>query len=159
MGDYQQFKRGVRGYKPYTLFAWAQPFPAITAVAGCLVVLGFCSATWWNSPVTFAKVAIGYTAVSISIFTILHTRMHILTEMQPFVFFSLLIVFKLINRRLWVRTSNDFTPLSQTLDRLKLYKPDETPVKRKNEEATRVLSLPQASPNLEDHSTSTFRLA
>jgi amino acid transporter len=125
--DYRQFKRGTNSYKPYTVLAFAQPLPSIVAVAGCLVVLVFCSATWWDHKVTFSKVAIGYAA--------------------PIILLVLFIVFKIINRRLWVRTSSDFTVLSQTLYKLKWYKPDEEDMspRYKREEATRVLSPPQVA--------------
>ncbi|CAO2655112.1 Nn.00g101760.m01.CDS01 [Neocucurbitaria sp. VM-36] len=127
--EYEQFKRGIDTYKPFTVLAFAQPFPAIISIVGCLIILAFCSATWWDKEVTFSKVAIGYAA--------------------PIILFILFIVFKLINRRFWIRTSDDFSDLSQTLDRLKWYKQDEMHMspQRHHDEATRVLSPPQvASP-------------
>ncbi|KAF2687944.1 hypothetical protein K458DRAFT_173161 [Lentithecium fluviatile CBS 122367] len=123
--EYAQFVRSTKTYKPFTLLAFAQPLPALTSLAGCLVVFAFCSATWWNSPVTFSKVAIGYAA--------------------PIILLAFFIIFKLINRRLWVRTGTDFTKLSQTLDRLKWYKPDEVSPREEQMEATRVLSPPLAA--------------
>jgi amino acid transporter len=50
----------------------------------------------------------------------------------------------MINRRGWVRTGTDFAVLSQTLDRLKWYKPDEVSPREEMVEATRVLSPPLA---------------
>ncbi|KAF2705203.1 hypothetical protein K504DRAFT_484560 [Pleomassaria siparia CBS 279.74] len=133
-GDYERFKRGTRTYKPFTVFAWAQPFPAIAAVTGCLVVFAFCSATWWTSPITISKVAIGYAA--------------------PIILLTIFIMFKLVKRRLWVRTSSNFTPLAQTLELLsRFYKTDE---KRTNltEAENAVLSPPRASPNSDRQSDS-----
>jgi hypothetical protein len=43
-----------------------------------------------------------------------------------------------------VRTGTDFAVLSQTLDRLKWYKPDEVSPQEETREATRVLSPPLA---------------
>ncbi|KAF1846862.1 uncharacterized protein K460DRAFT_362993 [Cucurbitaria berberidis CBS 394.84] len=129
VGDYEQFRRSTGTYKPFTLLAFAQPLPAIISIVGCLIVFAFCSATWWDKEVTFSKVAIGYAA--------------------PLILLVLFIIFKIINRRLWIRTSDDFSSLSQTLDRLKWYKLDEVDMspQRHHEEATRVLSPPQvASP-------------
>jgi amino acid transporter len=102
---YQQFSRSDGSYRPFTVLAFLQPLPAIAAITGCVIVLAFCSATWWDKDITFSKVAIGYAS--------------------PIILFVLFIIFKLINRRIWVRTSDDFAVLSQTLDRLKWYKTDE----------------------------------
>jgi amino acid transporter len=64
---------------------------------------------------------------------------------QPIILLVFFIVFKLINRRGWVRTGTDFAVLSQTLDRLKWYKPDEVSPREEQMEATRVLSPPLAA--------------
>ncbi|KAF1963310.1 hypothetical protein CC80DRAFT_587744 [Byssothecium circinans] len=121
--DYAQFRRNSKTYKPFTVLAFAQPLPALTAVGGCLAIFAFCSTTWWDTPATFSKVAIGYAA--------------------PIILLALFITFKLINRRLWVRTSKDFAVLSQTLDRLKWYKLDEVAQQEEElQEAMRVLSPP-----------------
>jgi amino acid transporter len=127
--DYQQFRRNSVTYKPFTVFAFAQPFPAVIAIAGCFVVFAFSSATWWDKKVTFSKVAIGYAS--------------------PVVLLSLFVLFKIINRRLWVRTSDDFSEFALVLDKLKWYKQDEihsSPQVQRNE-ATRVLSPPQVASN------------
>lgn len=121
---YQQFDRSDGSYRPFTVLAFLQPLPAIAAIAGCVIVFAFCSATWWDKDVTFSKVAIGYAS--------------------PIIFFVLFVIFKLINRRMWVRTSDDFVALSKTLDRLKWYKTDELDLNRQTqrEEEMRVLDLP-----------------
>ena len=65
---------------------------------------------------------------------------------SPIILFMLFVIFKLINRRMWVRTSDDFAVLSQTLDRLKWYKTDELDQDQtQREEEMRVLSPPQVS--------------
>jgi amino acid transporter len=125
--DYQQFKRSSTTYKPFTVFAFAQPLPAVIAIAGCFVVFACCSATWWDKKVTFSKVAIGYAS--------------------PVILLSLFVLFKIINRRSWVHTSDDFAEFALVLDKLKWYKQDEihaSPQVQRNE-ATRVLSPPQTA--------------
>lgn len=109
------------------MLAFLQPLPAIAAIAGCVIVFAFCSATWWDKDITFSKVAIGYAS--------------------PIILFVLFVIFKLINRRMWIRTSDDFAVLSQTLDRLKWYKTDELDLdpQTQREEEMRVLSPPQVS--------------
>lgn len=122
---YEKFNRSD-GLYPFTVLAFLQPLPAIAAITGCVIVLAFCSATWWDKDITFAKVAIGYAS--------------------PIILFMLFVIFKLINRRMWVRTSDDFAVLSQTLDRLKWYKTDELDQDQtQREEEMRVLSPPQVS--------------
>ncbi|KAF2132837.1 hypothetical protein P153DRAFT_309538 [Dothidotthia symphoricarpi CBS 119687] len=123
VGEYEQFLRNGNKYEPYTVLAFMQPIPAIVAIAGCLVILGFCSATWWDLKATFSKVAIGYAA--------------------PIVLFTIFVIFKIVNRRLWIRTNGDFAELSKTLGRLKWYKQDEREMKdKRQDEGTRVLSPP-----------------
>ncbi|KAH3979022.1 hypothetical protein HBI38_092300 [Parastagonospora nodorum] len=123
IGDrFAQFKRNTSEYKPFTVLAFAQPLPAIISIVGCLVVLGFCSATWWSSPVTFAKVAIGYTA--------------------PFFVAILFILFKIVNRRLWVRTGTNWADFSQALQTLKWYKSDEIDPEHELQEVTGTRSPP-----------------
>ncbi|CAN9417229.1 unnamed protein product [Alternaria alternata] len=124
---YQQFNRRDGSYRPFTVLAFLQPLPAIAAIAGCVIVFAFCSATWWDKDITFSKVAIGYAS--------------------PIILFVLFVIFKLINRRMWIRTSDDFAVLSQTLDRLKWYKTDELDLdpQTQREEEMRVLSPPQVS--------------
>ena len=109
------------------MLAFLQPLPAIVAIAGCVIVFAFCSATWWDKGITFSKVAIGYAS--------------------PIILFVLFVIFKLINRRMWIRTSDDFAVLSQTLDRLKWYKTDELDLdpQTQRDEEMRVLSPPQVS--------------
>lgn len=144
--EYAQFHRGRRGYRPFTLLAWAQPIPAIIGIAGCIVVFAFCSATWWESPVTFAKVAIGYAAVSLPF--LCHSPAFLcdqwLTTAQPVVLLPIFLTFKLFTRQGWIRTGKDFTPLARTLDRLRWYKTDEIRP-RDDVEATRDLQPPSAT--------------
>lgn len=59
-----EYRRNSKDYKPYTVFAFAQPGAAWVGLIGCFLVFAFTSATWWNSKVTFSKVAVAYAAVS-----------------------------------------------------------------------------------------------
>ncbi|KAJ9637660.1 hypothetical protein H2199_007150 [Coniosporium tulheliwenetii] len=102
---YPEFKRNTKNYKAFTLFAWAQPFPAYFALAGSLIVFGFASATWWDTPVSFPKVAVAYAA-------------HI-------ILFSLWVIFKIINRRWWVKLDPDVSVLVGKLRALEWRKQDE----------------------------------
>ena len=64
-GDYVIYKRHDPRYRPFTLFAFAQPVPAYIGLLGSLlVVLVFTSSTWWLGQVTFSKIAVAYAAVS-----------------------------------------------------------------------------------------------
>ncbi|KAH7134922.1 hypothetical protein B0J11DRAFT_425375, partial [Dendryphion nanum] len=122
-GDHEQYVRNTKTYKPYTVLAWGQPIPSIISISGCIVIIAFCSARWWDSDATVSKVIAAYAA--------------------PTILLTLFIALKIINRRLWIRTSNDFTKLSVTLARLKWYKNDEIEAEDKRRtEATRVLSPP-----------------
>jgi amino acid transporter len=143
--DYLQFARSTKTYKPFTLLAFAQPIPAIISLVGCGVAFAFCSSTWWSTPVTFSKVAIGYAAVSVHTFSKSYLHDVPLTRHQPIILLGCFIIFKLINRRLWIRTGTDFAVLSSTLDRLRWYKPDEVSPREQHREETRVLSPPMAT--------------
>jgi len=57
------YQRHSADYKPYTFFSWAQPWIAWMGLIGCILVFCFSSATWWNTPVNFTKVAVAYAAV------------------------------------------------------------------------------------------------
>lgn len=57
--NFQQFSRGCEKYKAHTLLDWAQPW-----IAWIILVFAFTSAAWWDTPVTFSKVAVAYAAVS-----------------------------------------------------------------------------------------------
>ena len=64
-GDYAIYQRHDKKYRPFTLFAFAQPVPAYIGLLGSLlVVLVFTSSTWWIGQVTFSKIAVAYAAVS-----------------------------------------------------------------------------------------------
>lgn len=56
------YNRNSRTHKAYTFFGFAQPFMAWLGLVGCLAVLAFSSATWWDTPPSFAKVAVAYAA-------------------------------------------------------------------------------------------------
>ena len=102
INEWQKYDRSNPNYEPYTVLRRLQPLPAIVAIAGCIVVIAFCSATWWDSKTTVSKVAVAYSA--------------------PIIFFALFVILKLINRRLWIRTSSRFTPLSKTIKTLEWYR-------------------------------------
>lgn len=57
-----QYHRNSRTHKAWTVFGFAQPFMAWLGILGCAVVLAFASATWWDTPPSFAKVAVAYAA-------------------------------------------------------------------------------------------------
>jgi amino acid permease len=60
---HRQYKRSSSKYKSYTLLSWLQPWVAWAGLVGCIVVFAFSSATWWNKPASFTKVAVAYAAV------------------------------------------------------------------------------------------------
>lgn len=47
-------------YQHKTLLGKLQPAAAYLGLVGCVVILAFVSAAWWDDRATFAKVAIGY---------------------------------------------------------------------------------------------------
>ena len=61
-----EFRRDHDEYRPTTLLDWLQPLVAWIGLVGCILVFGFVSATWWDTKVSFAKVAVAYGAVSAS---------------------------------------------------------------------------------------------
>jgi len=59
------YNRNSTLYRHSTFFSWAQPIPAYIGLIGCfIIVFIFTSATWWDTPVDFTKVANVYGAVS-----------------------------------------------------------------------------------------------
>ena len=64
-GEFAVYERHDKKYRPFTLFAFAQPIPAYIGLLGSLlVVFVFTSSTWWIGQVTFSKIAVAYAAVS-----------------------------------------------------------------------------------------------
>lgn len=63
--NFQHFSRGCVQYKAHTLLDWAQPWIAWIGILGCVLVFAFTSVAWWDTPVTFSKVAVAYAAVSL----------------------------------------------------------------------------------------------
>ncbi|MCJ1396757.1 hypothetical protein MMC18_009649, partial [Xylographa bjoerkii] len=108
-GELAIYKRHDPNYRPFTLFAFAQPVPAYIGLLGSvLVVLVFTSSTWWDGPVTFGKVAIAYAA--------------------PMVLLSMWVAAKIIGRRPWVKLDEDITKLSRVLNDLQWLKPEQIQV-------------------------------
>ena len=60
---YPEYRRESNSYKPRTFFMAIQPVPAVLGLVGCLLFFGFTSATWWDTPATFPKVAVAFAAV------------------------------------------------------------------------------------------------
>jgi amino acid transporter len=61
---YPEFNRWASTSQSSTFLAGLQPFPAWGGLIGCfLIVFIFTSATWWDTPRTFSKVAVAYGAV------------------------------------------------------------------------------------------------
>jgi amino acid transporter len=104
---HQHYRRHSSQYTSWTFLFIFQPYIAWLGLAGCILVFGFTSATWWSTPATFAKVAVAYAA-------------HILL-------FGLFVISKLINRRWWVKLNPDVTVLVKALDRLRWLKNDQRP--------------------------------
>jgi hypothetical protein len=61
--DFMHYKRKSKAYKAATALGWAQPWPAYIGFLGCIIILIFTSAMWWNNPATFTNVAMAYGAV------------------------------------------------------------------------------------------------
>lgn len=104
--SYPEFNRNDNAdYQPITLFRRIQPAPAYLGLIGCILVLAFTSATWWNSPATFSKVAIAYAA--------------------PIILLPIWLLLKLITRRSWVKTGSNIQPLAERLNKLGWLKRDQ----------------------------------
>jgi amino acid transporter len=115
-GRYARYNRKDPNYKPVTLLSWAQPVPAYVGLIGCVVIVfGFTSAVWWDTPVTFAKVATAYGAVSSLPLMELELSIDIA---QPIVLFVLWIAFKVCNGCRFVSLERDFTSLASHLNSL-----------------------------------------
>ncbi|KAI1846699.1 hypothetical protein JX266_007272 [Neoarthrinium moseri] len=56
----QRFVRSNPAYKAWNVLIWFQPWTARLALAGCFIVYGCLSATWWRHPASFAKVLVAY---------------------------------------------------------------------------------------------------
>ncbi|KUJ15957.1 uncharacterized protein LY89DRAFT_697946 [Mollisia scopiformis] len=105
--QYESWRRKSPDYKSYTFLAFAQPYIAWLGLIGCLLVFGFASATWWHTSPDLTKVAVAYAA-------------HV-------IFLLLFVVFKIVNRRWWVKLDTDVTVLIAALDRLRWLKQDQLP--------------------------------
>ncbi|TID16437.1 amino acid transporter [Venturia nashicola] len=107
--NFKHFSRGCEQYKAHTLLDWAQPWIAYIGLTGCILVFAFTSAAWWDTPVTFSKVAVAYAA-------------HV-------ILLGAFLIFKAINWTRpgggWVKLDPDFTQLIRTLDTLRWLKQDE----------------------------------
>src|SRR5438034_4474721 len=64
--SYPEFKRDAPEYTPRTLLMSFQPALGWCGLLGCLVFFAFTSATWWDTPANFSKVAVAYAAVSLA---------------------------------------------------------------------------------------------
>ena len=104
--SYPEYDRRSREYQHTTLLYRLQPFPAWIGFLGCLVVLAFTSASWWNSAASFSKVAVSFGA--------------------PIVLFVIFVALKIFTRRKWVTLTDDDERLADELRRLRWYKRDET---------------------------------
>ncbi|KAF2097248.1 amino acid transporter [Rhizodiscina lignyota] len=60
--NYPAYKRLGPTHKAYTFLGFAQPFLAYAGLIGCVLVLAFASATWWDTQPSFTKIAVAYAA-------------------------------------------------------------------------------------------------
>ncbi|KAK3175307.1 hypothetical protein OEA41_002554 [Lepraria neglecta] len=102
---YPEYNRWRGTGQASTFLAGLQPAIAWFGLIACLIIVFvFTTATWWNTPADFKKVAVAYGA--------------------PVVLTVFFLILKVITRRPPVRLDNDFSVLASTLEHLKFLKPE-----------------------------------